>query len=64
MSPKLTIEELEELAHDLNLRNKILKMLCNEAVSIIAKHPNEAFVRRWFADYKAATAPVDTRQGQ
>ena len=47
------IEELEDKLHQMKMREVIYKRLCEEARFLVARSNNEAFVRRWFSDYKS-----------
>lgn len=37
----------------MKLREVIYKRLCEEARFLVARSNNEAFVRRWFSEYKS-----------
>lgn len=51
--PEETLQELRDQLQQLKIQNKILLHMVLDAQSHMAKHPNEALVRRWFSDLRS-----------
>ena len=47
------IEDLEDKLQQMKMREVIYKRLCEDARFLVARSSNDAFVRRWFSDYKS-----------
>ena len=47
------IQSLRDQLQKSQITNRVLLTLCEEAQTLVLKSPNEALIRRWFADLRA-----------
>lgn len=48
------IQSFRDQLQRAQITNKVLLELCEEVQTLVLKSPNEALIRRWFADLRAA----------
>jgi len=53
------IQSLRDQLQKAQITNRVLLTLCEEAQTLVLKSPNEALIRRWFADLRAAQREIN-----
>ena len=53
------IQGLRDKLQRAQITNKVLLGLCEEVQTLVLKSPNEALIRRWFADLRAAQKDME-----
>lgn len=53
------IQGLRDKLQRVQITNKVLLGLCEEVQTLVLKSPNEALIRRWFADLRAAQKDME-----
>ena len=55
------IQSLRDKLQTTQIQNRVLLTLCEEAQTLVLKSPNEALIRRWFADLRAIQKETEGR---
>ena len=53
------IQSFRDQLHKTQMTNKVLLTLCEEVQTLVLKSPNEALIRRWFADLRAVQKDME-----